>query len=213
MHISRNDPHSFRFALSMWKTGIDLSVFSTASMFTAIPTALDIFGDKETSDVRRRCQPDEGEGTSLLDLHLTISGFYVYAYAGVRTMPYCLDVFEPLMEQAGLPLSLVLDVDADVSTPWGLAKAYVDEVFGYLDENDGWNADGSMSRDYNRVPFSDFTITDSAGNSWAPYKPRNTPYKVELVLIGLRREFALRSTSVGFVRFYCQRRSGALNSC
>lgn len=143
--------------------------------------ALDIFGDKHTTDSRRRCQPDEGDGDAgklLLDLHLRVAITYLIAYAGATTMPDCFEPLEAVMEERGHPLSLILDGEPSVDTPWGLAKAYFEEVLAFLDENDGWNADGSLSRDHNRVPFSDFAMTDSAGNSWSPYEPVNSPYKV-----------------------------------
>lgn len=56
---------------------------------------------------------------------------------------------------------------------------YVDEINAFLDENDGWNADGSMGgREYNLTPFSDFSYKDSSGNKWKGYTPKNSPYKV-----------------------------------
>ena len=93
-------------------------------------------------------------------------------------MPYCLETLEALMDERDHSLSLILDGDPSLDTPWGLAKAYSDEVFAFLLENDGWNADGSASRDVNLVPFSDYAITDSAGNSWSPFVPANSPYEV-----------------------------------
>lgn len=59
-----------------------------------------------------------------------------------------------------------------------MVQAYVDEIYAYMDEYDGWNAHRSFSRDYNRVPFSDYAKTDSAGNTWTPYMPKNSPYHV-----------------------------------
>lgn len=139
-------------------------------MFHTNNVALDIFGDTSTSDARRRCQPTTAEETSLFDLHLRVAIMYTFVYGGLQGMPYCFDLVDPLMSAAGHPLSLVmLDDDPSVDTPWGLAKAYVDEVIDFLTTNDGWNADGSKSRDYNRTPFSDYSVTDSAGNSWTPY--------------------------------------------
>ena len=82
------------------------------------------------------------------------------------------------MEDRGHPLSLIMQ-DTNIDTPWGLAKAYVTETFAYMLENDGWNADGSESRQFNRIPFSDYAIKDSAGNKWTPYQPQNSPYKVQ----------------------------------
>ena len=110
---------------------------------------------------------------------------YLVAYAGAQTMPGCLELLEPEMEERGHPLSLVLGDDTSVDTPWGLAKAYFDETLAFMDKNDGWNADGSMNREYNRIPFSDYAVTDSAGNSWTPYRPINSPYRVSLLAIHL----------------------------
>lgn len=149
---------------------IDTAAFSVASMFHTNNIALDIFGDADTSNSRRRCQPTTPEEASLFDLHLRVAIMYTFVYAGLQGMPYCFDLVDPLMSAAGHPLSLVMLEDSpSVETPWGLAKAYVDEVIAFLTANDGWNADGSKSRDYNRTPFSDYSITDSAGNSWTPY--------------------------------------------
>lgn len=92
-------------------------------------------------------------------------------------MPYCSDQVDPVMTDTGLPLA-ILEGEPSIDTPWGLAKAYVDEINAYMNDNDGWNADGSLSRDYNRVAFEDFSATDSAGNSWTPYVPQNRAYQV-----------------------------------
>ncbi|CAN0194683.1 unnamed protein product [Scytosiphon promiscuus] len=149
-----------------------------SSLFSEAP-ALDIFGDKDTSDARRRCRPesDDTEGWALFDLHLRVAVMYAVAYAGSEAMPYCTDL-AALMEERGHPLSL-LEGNQTTDTPWGLAKAYIDEINIFLDENDGWNADGSMGgKEYNLVPFSDFPYTDSSGNKWKGYTPENTPYKL-----------------------------------
>lgn len=151
-------------------------------MFHTTQTALDIFGDKETSDSRRRCQADGDDDNEefnfLFDMHLRVAVVYTLAYGGIQGMPYCSNHLKQLMEAAGHPMSLLLEGEPSIDTPWGLAKAYVDEVTAFLVKNDGWNADGSLSREFNRIPFSDFAITDSAGNSWEPYVPKNSPYKV-----------------------------------
>ena len=110
-------------------------------------------------------------------------------HAALKSMPYCSEVLEPLMEERGHPLSFLEEGPTestdgiDTSTPWGLARAYVEEVWSYLGENDGWNSDGSMGgREFNRVPFTgDFSMTDSEGNSWTPYTPQNDPYTVRFI--------------------------------
>lgn len=149
-------------------------------MFHPSPYALDVFGDKNKSDARRRCQPSDvatPEEVELFDIHLRVAASYVLSYGSVLSMPFCEDDIDSAMEDIDLPMSL-LDEAEGIETPWGLAKAYVDEVFSYLLENDGWNADGSMSKEYNRVPYSDYAYTDSDGNSWELYEPQNSPWEV-----------------------------------
>ena len=150
-------------------------------MFHTNVRALDIFGDKQTSDARRRCRPaDEDEDAQLLyDLHLRVGVVYVIVYASTLFMPFCTQELEAVMEARGHPLSLIMQEDSSIDTPWGLAKAYVTEAMAYMVKNDGWNADGSQSRDFHRIPFSDYATKDSAGNTWTPYHPQNSPYKVE----------------------------------
>ena len=149
-------------------------------MFHPNLKALDIFGDKETSDARRRCQPDEddADGQLLFDLHMRVTFMYTIMYAGLQAMPFCAEDVELIMEERGHPLSLIRQEATSSHTPWGLAKAYVNETIAYMLEHDGWNADGSKGRDFNRIPFSDYAAKDSAGNTWTPYQPQNSPYKV-----------------------------------
>lgn len=108
---------------------------------------------------------------------------YAFAELALKSMPFCRDAMEPLMAARGHPLSFLEDGDdenIDTSTPWGLGRAYANEMWDYLAANDGWNSDGSLGgKEFNRIPFSgDFTLTDSQGNAWTPYIPRNTPYRV-----------------------------------
>ena len=141
-------------------------------MFELNGMALDIFGDKATSDSRRRCQPADGDedGRVLMDMHLSVTILYSVAYIGLQYMPWCTDVITAAMEEVGCPVSFLAIAEGDpepsTDTPWGLAKAYIDETMSFLTENDGWNADGSMGgREFNRVPFNgDFSFADSAGN-------------------------------------------------
>ncbi|CAM9338597.1 unnamed protein product [Ectocarpus sp. 8 AP-2014] len=161
---------------------IQSSSWSVASAFQP-PPVLNIFGDRQTSDERRRCYPDTPETIELFSLHYKVAALYVLAHAALKAMPFCHAEIDPLMLGLDHPMSFMEkgeDASIDTSTPWGLAQAYVDEVWDYLTANDGWNADGSMGgREFNRVPFSgDFSMTDSEGNSWTPYVPRNSPYEV-----------------------------------
>lgn len=140
-------------------------------MFEPNGVALDIFGDKETSDARRRCQPTTEEDRVLFDLHLSVSLLYAISYIGWKHMPYCSEQVAAEAEALGGPMSLV-DVgeggpEPSTDTPWGLAKAYIDDVWAFLMENDGWNADGRLGgREVNLTPFTgDFVFSDTAGNT------------------------------------------------
>lgn len=98
---------------------IDTTAFSLSSIFSEAP-ALDIFGDKGTSDARRRCQPESDEERELFDLHLRVAVMYAVAYGGGGAMPYCTDL-AALMEERGHSLSL-LEGPQTMETPWGLGE-------------------------------------------------------------------------------------------
>lgn len=165
---------------------LDTALFSVSSMFHPNSKALDIFGDKQASDARRRCRPgeDDTDAQFLFDLHRRVTITYTLFYFGIETLPFCTEELELVMEEQGHSPSVIMQEDTSPDTPWGLAKAYVDEVTAYMLENDGWNADGSKSREFNRIPFSDYAAEDSAGNTWTPYEPQNSPYKVTTAVLG-----------------------------
>jgi hypothetical protein len=50
-----------------------------------------------------------------------------------------------------------------------LAKKFTDEMKTYA-ATDGWNADGSLSRNHNKIPYEDWRSD--------PYEPRNSPWKL-----------------------------------
>ncbi|CAM9420198.1 unnamed protein product [Ectocarpus fasciculatus] len=161
---------------------IDTSVWSVASAFQPAPW-LNIFGDKQTSDERRRCQANTDDEEELFLLHYRVAEIYAVTHAALKAMPFCRAEIETLMIARGHPLSFLEEGDddrIDTSTPWGLGRAYANEGWDYLTANDGWNADGSMGgREFNRVPFTgEFSMTDSEGHSWTPYVPKNSPYEL-----------------------------------
>ncbi|CAN0096425.1 unnamed protein product [Ectocarpus sp. 4 AP-2014] len=164
---------------------IDSSVWSVASAFQPAPR-LNIFGDKNTSDERRRCPGNTDDEEELFLLHYRVAEVFTFTHTALKAMPFCRAEIEPLMIAHGHPLSFLEEGDddsIDTSTPWGLGRAYAHEIWDYLGARDGWNADGSMGgREFNRVPFiGDFSMTDSARNSWTRYIPRNSPYEFTTV--------------------------------
>lgn len=62
---------------------MDAAAFTVAALFDPNQAALDVFGDKTTSDARRRCQPTTPEETTLFDLHRNVALAYALAYGGL----------------------------------------------------------------------------------------------------------------------------------
>merc|ERR1711862_1060798 len=58
-----------------------------------------------------------------------------------------------------LPMNLIMEGSPKTSTPWGLAKYYVDLMYEYS-VSDGWNADGSLANVFNKMAFNDFDYGD-----------------------------------------------------
>lgn len=71
---------------AMWLVaGMDTSVWSVATAFEPAPR-LDIFGDKSTTEARRRCRPGDDasdEEKLLFDLHYKVSTKYIRRRIGI----------------------------------------------------------------------------------------------------------------------------------
>ena len=66
------------------------------------------------------------------------------------------DRIQAVLESFGLDPFICNKTDcSDVNTPYGLAYVLTQEVYQFS-LYDGWNADGSLSRDFNRIPYQDF---------------------------------------------------------
>lgn len=120
-------------------------------MFQPNGVALDIFGDKETSDARRRCQPAEGDeqARALFDMHLSVANLYATGYMGLTFLPWCAEEITALYETFGTPLSLVADT-VDSSTPTSSSNA----------TTSSWTAEWSYSFSFDDEPASGL-VTDT----------------------------------------------------
>lgn len=135
--------------------------------------AIDALGHKELWDSRRFCRPDT-TSTDAFILHRRAA----YAYAilfitrvmNAKNKPV-IEATEKLCGLWGLDLSKCSrESDCDSNdTPWGLAHTLVEEMKTWM-ANDGWNLDGSLSREYNKRPYSDWREK--------PYSPSNAPWNV-----------------------------------
>ena len=79
-----------------------------------------------------------------------------------------------------------------VSTPWGLAYITAREVVEYS-VYDGWNADGSYNREYNKIPYMDFRDSNRR------YIPVNTPWKLKYKT---RYQNLLETDELGFLYYH-----------
>eukprot|EP00536_Pseudo-nitzschia_multiseries_P018310 jgi/Psemu1/70504/estExt_Genemark1.C_23710002 len=136
------------------------SVYNVAAKYH--PHALNIWGQ----DTNRICQDGDQEA---LKLHNEVAIAYAFYYSAVEIVPWSKPVLQPILESFGILVSN-LDIEpVDPSTPWGLAKIVVDEMTASVVE-DGWNADGSLSNDYNELPYSDFDLVGENGEVYSKYK-------------------------------------------
>ena len=112
--------------------------YNVAAMFH--PTALDIWGKKD----KKICL-DQFTSESDKNIYEQVAIAYSFAYISLTTAPASKNAIMDIMDNVlKLPMNYILnDEDPDVGTPWGLAKACVDQITKYA-ESDGWNADGSM---------------------------------------------------------------------
>lgn len=145
-------------------------VYSAAAAFH--PTALDRFARIAESAARRRCAPTNPEEEEFFELHRAISlAFAFSSLIQLTTPPTIKEDIRNLMSSWGLqedicPGSPGCDT---ADTPWGLAQAISEDVMLFA-KLDGWNADGSLSRSFNKIPFEDYRRR--------PYVPVNTPWRL-----------------------------------
>mmetsp|Transcript_43908 Transcript_43908/g.101496 ORF Transcript_43908/g.101496 Transcript_43908/m.101496 type:complete len:575 (-) Transcript_43908:154-1878(-) len=141
------------------------------------PTALEPFGRVDVSAARRRCGATVDYAVDKTAnsryLHRQVSLAYTVAWGVSATLPNA-DVAMIRSILAGWKLDYDIcdkaGIDCtDISTPWGLARSMIDEQTDFF-AFDGWNADGSYSREFNKRPYEDWRAR--------PYVPKNTPFEL-----------------------------------
>lgn len=161
-------------ALTMFETPIALRLshilvsvaLSTLSVYDE--NALERFGRKDLTDEWRRCTPTSDAEISRFDLHRRVSLMYALSEAFRRIAPSTVGASNDLLSSFGLNASICPGGAGceTTETPWGLVKVIADDAMDIF-SRDGWNADGGLSRQFNRIAYQDFR--DS------PYVPRNPP--------------------------------------
>lgn len=167
--------------LLAYETAIALRIplFTQTSIYNVLaafePHALDVYARTYESNRRRRCIPadDDVAGKQLFSLHRRIALAYIWSTIIIALLPEAEYKISPVMHNWGLDPELCINANppCDESTPYGLAHAIKLDSVDYA-SRDGWNADGSLSRAFNRVPYED--------HREKPYVPRNSPWDLLL---------------------------------
>lgn len=161
--VTSSEP-AIEFRYNMY---ISMLMFSMGAAYE--PIALDAWGRATESEDRRRCSDLVTPAFYSLHRQTTFAySFYFFGLefafqenqASLATYLPSFNLDPRICDQPGFDCS-------DVATPWGLARVLVDELVNF-GKFDGWNADGSLTRQVNPVPFEDFT----------GYVPQNTPYEL-----------------------------------
>jgi hypothetical protein len=96
------------------------NVYNVVAMYDS--DALDIWGR-----ANYRICGDDFQSVDQKRAHETIAAAYAFAYSGIKIVPQVEEIIVDIMENVlNLPMSN-LDGNPSVDTPWGLAKALVDE--------------------------------------------------------------------------------------
>jgi hypothetical protein len=164
------------------------------------PIALDAFGRQPYRRCSASTSADVGDDVDgvgdgdmddvSLQVHNNAAMAYAIYFSAKTFFPNAYDYIGGRLRDFGLnPAICDGDGDGDgasscededaISTPWGLAYAITQET-RQLAHMDGWNADGSYNRQYNRIPFQDWRSRQyqyqpdyDAQHSWKPLLETN----------------------------------------
>lgn len=143
----------------------NLAIYSSMAMYE--PQALDHFARQAESQARRLCTADSSAAK-----HRQVALAYALIFVTRNYFSQASSALELAYSAWGIDASKCDAVGScsDLTTPWGLAKKFTDEMKAYA-ATDGWNADGSLSHTYNKIPYQDWRRD--------PYVPRNNPWTLQ----------------------------------
>mmetsp|Transcript_1965 Transcript_1965/g.3054 ORF Transcript_1965/g.3054 Transcript_1965/m.3054 type:complete len:522 (+) Transcript_1965:66-1631(+) len=146
--------------------GVVIGIYGAGSAFE--DDALEFLGRMDVSEARRRCA-----GSNLFNEHRAVTLAYSNVWHAMEFAPASTNDVIAEATKWNLDLNICDNQDcSDITTPWGLAKSILEDTKGIF-AVDGWNADGSLSSTFNRVPFSDWRSNPYEPNlnnkkSWKP---------------------------------------------
>lgn len=145
-----------------------VSVVNAATAFEE--TAIEVFGRKQWTDTWRRCRGDLDDEAWMRHRLTTLAWTMATLVVKWWGHPDEIDVAMAFGEKFNIDIHICekegFTCD-DLSTPWGLANAIVEDVNAIF-ENDGWNEKGDLNAEYNGLRYSDWRKS--------PYVPRNKKY-------------------------------------
>lgn len=136
--------------------GVMASAYTT--MAWSQRAALDFFGRKTESDNSRRCAANTPAEQETLDNHAKESFTYAYLWSIIIFVPEWKTAIETYATSIGADLtkcSSSTENGCGIDNAIGLARKVVDDTVRAF-RNDGWNADGTLTRTHNLVPFEDW---------------------------------------------------------
>lgn len=148
--------------------------------------ALDVWGN----DQPVRFCPDSPD----VALHRSVTLAYICYMSFSFAFPEIRRALDTLVTPWGINPQQCFDASMpkacqDMTTPWGLAFFRYRQMLDWV-SRDGWNGDGSINREFNRIPFQDWTRN--------PYIPRNNPWNLRR---GKKWQPLLENNNLGFLFF------------
>mmetsp|Transcript_27444 Transcript_27444/g.40295 ORF Transcript_27444/g.40295 Transcript_27444/m.40295 type:complete len:524 (-) Transcript_27444:180-1751(-) len=147
--------------------GVGTGIYATAAAFET--DALEFLGRSDLSEARRRCA-----GSPMFDEHRAVTLAYTVAFHFPEFLPTTGPEVREVVASWNLDINICDDPNfdcTDISTPWGLAKSILEDTKAIL-AVDGWNANGSLSSSFNRIPFSDWRtqpyVPVPGNKKWSP---------------------------------------------
>lgn len=156
-----------------------MTIYGAAAAFEE--NALEMLGRQDLSEDRRRCPSTDPE---LLAKHRRVTLAYAVSWGILQFFPEFTPQISAMLSEWGLDFNRCPDGPgcSSLSTSWGLAWSIAEDSAQFA-LRDGWNADGSLSRSHNKMPYQDwrpnsYTPVNSSWilpslNRWQPLLERD----------------------------------------
>lgn len=151
-------------------------IYGAAAAFEE--TALELFGRKDVSESRRRCQDLDHD---LFAQHRQVTLAYSTVWHLITFIPtVAKEIRELAVDVFKMDLDICESQDhdcTDITTPWGMAHLMLQDSIEIFSK-DGWNVDGNYTAEFDKLPFSDwrsnpYMPNPKCKNCWQPLQESN----------------------------------------